>query len=188
MSEPITIGQEENKYKFIDRLRLKQVTKGEVLFFDGIYSDAVEAFYLQLQCVKADTIKILLKSGGGEVYAALAMYDMIKREPKEVDIIVYGEAASAASMIVLQAARKRIATKHARFMLHEVGHWAFGQQSTSAVQDQAKEMSSLQDVVIDILAKRSKKTKAEVNKTFERKNKWMSAKEALEWGLIDAIE
>ena len=57
MSEPITISQEENKYRFIDRLRLKQITKGEVLFFDGIYGDAVEAFYLQLQCVKADIIR-----------------------------------------------------------------------------------------------------------------------------------
>lgn len=132
-------------------------------------------------------VVIHLNSPGGHAYGAFAVHDAIKAIPKPVTIIVEGWAASAASMIVLQAADKRMARPNARFLLHEIRRWAFTEETTSQLEDEVKEMKAITDMVVDLLSRRCGKSKQSVRATIRRKEIWMSAKQALKWGLIDGI-
>lgn len=137
------------------------------------------------------TVYLRLMSPGGEVYPSLALYDTIRafrgagRFHFEAE--VRGYAASAASMIVLQAADHRLAQPSARFLVHEVSKFSFGPQTTSGSEDEAKEMRSLLEYIENLIAERSGRTHAEVHEAIERRDHWMSAHEALEFGLIDEV-
>jgi ATP-dependent protease ClpP protease subunit len=72
-------------------------------------------------------------------------------------------------------------------LLHEVSTWGEGMQRGSDLKDEAKEIDVLLEMIIKILSKRCNKSHEEVRKLIERKEVWFSAKEALEWGLVDRI-
>lgn len=135
-------------------------------------------------------IFLYMNSSGGFAYDAFAIYDAILSARKrriKVNIIVFGWAASAASMIVLQAATVRKANKHARFMIHEIRRWKEGDETKSAVEDDAKEMKNVHEVMVKVLVERTKKTPEEIKQTIERIETYFSAEEAKKFGLIDII-
>lgn len=136
-------------------------------------------------------IQFKITSPGGSIYHAFSLYDKIVALDKEgikVEALVEGYAASAASMIVLQAFPMRISTTNARFLLHEPRRFVFfAQERTSDIKDESREMNVLSDMIYDILAKRCGKEKEEIEKFVERKEVWLSAREAKEFGLIDKI-
>jgi ATP-dependent Clp protease protease subunit len=136
-------------------------------------------------------ITLIITSPGGGAYAAFAIYDAI-RAAEAAGIptkgVVEGYAASAASMIVLQACKRRLAMAHSRLHLHEVSQWIFMEkQKMSDVEDSAKEMKVLTDMMAEILSKRTGKTKEEIEEFIKRRERWMSAQEAKEFGLIDEV-
>lgn len=65
-----------------------------------------------------EPIKIILNSPGGDLHQALAIYDAIKRSPCHIEILATGECMSAAS-VILQAADKRVMSKHCLVMIHD---------------------------------------------------------------------
>lgn len=71
-----------------------------------------------LESKPEEPIRIILNSPGGDVYQGLAIYDAIRRSPCYIEIIATGQCMSAAS-IILQAADKRILTKHCLVMVHD---------------------------------------------------------------------
>ncbi len=132
-------------------------------------------------------IKLFINSPGGEVSASFAILDNLMNCGMTVTAIVQGYAASAAAAIILQAADYRISLPKSRFLLHEVSQWSFGVTSTSELRDEAKELEILSDMIYELLAKRCHKSVEEIKKLISRKQVWMSAQEALEFGLIDKI-
>ena len=133
---------------------------------------------------------LFINSPGGGVYDALAVYDFIVelRETTPVRGVVRGQAASAAAMIVLQATNPRVSTPHSRFLLHEPSQWGHGPETVSSVQDSAGELARLHDVILAILASRSGKQVGTIRDELARRQVWLSATEALEWGLIDQVK
>lgn len=135
------------------------------------------------------TIEIILNSGGGDVLCGLAIYDAINNCKNHVRAIIYGEASSSASFI-LQAADERVSSKHSRIMIH-LGEEAYGSSHPNNVK-RAFEWSRVEEtMVLDIYLKRIKQKKKRFTKddltdliVFDR---YFTAKEALELGLIDVI-
>ena len=186
--------EEWSGFSYYDRLRYEELSLGTIHLRGEIDCVTVEDFNLELQKVREiilPFITIRLTSNGGNAYWAFGIYDTLReisKSGKEVRIIVEGLAASAAAMIVLQGADKRLAYPTASFLLHEPRRWTmFRDESTSQLEDEAAELNRITNKVIDILASRCNKTKEEVRELIRRREVWMDAKEAKEWGLIDEI-
>lgn len=138
---------------------------------------------------RAKHIEVLLLSGGGGVYPAMAMYDTFRNYPGTVNITATGIAASAAAMIVLQAGDRRLATPNTRLMVHEIRAW-FGEgiaKPMSEAKDDQREMEALQEHIIHLLVGRSGKERAFWEERIQRRETWFSAEEAVTAGLIDGI-
>jgi len=132
-------------------------------------------------------VKIILNSVGGEVYLGLLIFNCIKDLTKKgikVEIETRGLAASM-GCIILQAGTVRQASKYTRFLIHEISTFTFGK--TSEVKEQAEEMVKLNNLLREILAERSGKTPEEIEELWHKKDVWMSAQEAKDFGLIDEI-
>lgn len=153
----------------------------------------IEVFRRRLQAteVKQD-LEVLLVSPGGSVYHAFALYDALRlasRDGIRVIVTAYGMCASAAAMILLQAGDVRQATLNTSFLVHEIRRYTspLGEERTSEVVDEVKELQRLTSMIVKLLAERCSKPETAVRRLFERKEVWQSAAEALEWGLIDKI-
>ena len=179
-----------------DALRLDELKKGIFHFRHEIDTCNVEDFLLELKDVRAHPehykeITIRLTSPGGNAYHAFGLYAVLRElsfRNVHVKVIVEGMAASAAAMIVLQAADERLALLESSFLLHEPKRWIFfAYESKSDLEDEVTEMKRITDKIVEILSFRCKKSRDEVNKLIERKEVWMSVEDALKWNLIDAI-
>ena len=176
-----------------DIFLLDNINKGKINIIGAITSFDVDNWIDVIDRaveVGNKTITLHITSPGGEVYASYALYDhlrMVAKSGVKIEAVVNGYAASAAAAIVLQAADVRKCMPSARLLLHEVSRWAFGPEKTSDLLDEAKELKVLTDMIVNTIAKKSKKSIKEVMKLIERKEVWFSAQEALEWGLVDEI-
>lgn len=176
-------------------LRKRHLDEGRI-FIDGAIGEyTVETFRDEIDEIVRDIdyhIRIEINSPGGSVFDALAIYDII-RLYKERDIIISvtacGLAASAACMVIMQAASEgeRVATKNTRLMIHQPKEWSIGRFEPSDAEDRATELRKVSNQLLGIISERTGKSIEELNKIMERKDIWMSAEEALEFGLIDQI-
>lgn len=135
-------------------------------------------------------LNVLLISPGGCVYHAFALYDelrLLSSEGIQIIVTAYGMCASAAAMILLQAGDVRRATPSTSFLIHEIRRISAGEERASEAADELKEMQRLTDMCVKLLSRRCNKTESVVRKVFERKEIWMPAVEAKDWGLIDEI-
>jgi len=178
-----------------ERLKYQELSAG-ILHLRGEIDDVmIDDFNLELSVIRdaewLPSVTIKITSVGGNAYLAFGIYDALRelsKWGKEVYVVVEGLAASAAAMIVLQGADKRLAYPTASFLLHEPRRWTmFRDETTSQLEDEAAELNRITNKVIDILASRCNKTKEEVRELIRRREVWMDAKEAKDWGLIDEI-
>ena len=179
-----------------ERLRYQELSAGIIHLRGEIDDVTVDDFNLEIAVLRdvpewLSRITIRLTSPGGNAYLAFGVYDILRElsnSGREVVVIAEGLAASAAAMIILQGADKRLAYPTTSFLLHEPRRWTmFRDESTSQLEDEAAELNRITNKVIDILASRCNKTEEEVRELIRRREVWMDAKEAKEWGLIDEI-
>lgn len=172
-----------------------KLLRDRLIFLDeGIVDSTAQEICSQLEDLareSSEPITMIVTSPGGDVFAALAIYDTIVRMRKEYDISIIAEArgyAASAAAVIVQAADSRLATPHTRFLMHEVNEISFHDRRTvSDVEDEAAEMRKVNDMLVEIFAKRSGHPEEEIKTLWKKKDVWMSAQEALEWGLIDEI-
>lgn len=126
-----------------------------------------------------EPVAILLHSYGGDVYAALAMFDMIRAFPGHTTTIAVGPCMSAGALL-LQAGKCRAASPNAHIMVH------YGSE-VSESHASAQQNKRLTQRLKDIMHERSKVSKQTVNGWF-KVDRYFSADEALKAGIIDAIE
>lgn len=184
-------------FSFDDALKFSNLENEIISLSEDIENYSVALLLEQLNYILAhkDTnkkITLNISSNGGCAYSAFALYDKlldIRAQGIEIDAVVEGFAASAACMVVLQGATFRKAGKHARFLLHEVRRWTdpYTVERKTELQDEVNEMGALEKMVIDILCERCHKTEDEIKNAIQRKEFWLSADEALKFGLIDEI-
>ncbi|HLK57872.1 MAG TPA: ATP-dependent Clp protease proteolytic subunit [Chthonomonadaceae bacterium] len=143
-----------------------------------------QLLFLEKEDPDAD-IDVYINSPGGSVSAGLAMYDVMQHIKCDVATICVGLAASMGAVLLAGgAAGKRYSLPNARIMIHAV---AGGYEGT--VQDaeiRLKEMVRAHDTLNEILAKHTKQPVDKVRRDMDR-DYFMSAQEALEYGIIDKI-
>lgn len=160
-----------------------------IIFLSGEINDDVANIViselLYLDSLNNNDISLYINSPGGSVIAGLAIYDTINFIKSDVSTIVVGMAASMASFLLAAGTKgKRCALPNSEIMIHEVLGGMEGQ--ATVIKIQADRILKLRDKMNTLLAKMTNKSVAKINKDTERDN-FMSASEALKYGIIDKI-
>ena len=153
---------------------------------DDTVANDVMAQLLTLESMDPDRdIMMYINSPGGSFTALTAIYDTMQFVRPDVMTICLGQAASAAAVLLAGGtAGKRYALEHSRILIHQPYSEGGGQGSD--IEIQAREVLRMRELLEEILAKHSKKSKDEIGKDIER-DKILTAAEAVEYGLIDQI-
>lgn len=134
---------------------------------------------------KEQPINIFINSPGGEVYAGLAIYDIMQYISAPVYTNCVGIAMSMGSVILMAGeSGHRSALPNSRIMIH-AGSAGF-RGNTPDLEVQAQEVLALRDVLEGIYAKHTGHSKKKLRRDMERDN-FMSPEQALEYKLIDEI-
>ena len=148
-------------------------------------ANIIQAQLLYLDSVKNDTISLYVNTPGGQVSSGLCIYDTMQYIKSDVSTICTGMAASMGSIILCGGQEgKRYALPHSKVLIHQPLGGANGQASDILIA--AKEIEKTREILIDIIAKNSKQDKDKVFADADR-DYWMTADEALEYGMIDKI-
>ena len=126
-----------------------------------------------------------INSPGGSVYAGLGVYDTMQYVSPDVATICIGMAASMACVLLGAGTKgKRAALKHARIMMHQPSGAIGGQASD--IEITVNEVRKLKRELYEILAFHTGQTPEQVALDSDR-DKWMTASEAKEYGLVDEV-
>jgi ATP-dependent Clp protease protease subunit len=149
---------------------------------------SIVAQFLHLESSDSDKdIHFYINSPGGVVTAGMAIYDVMQFVKPDVATYVMGQACSMGSLLAQSgAAGKRHMLPNARHMIHQPSGGAQGQATD--IQIQAREIQKMKEVLTGIYVKHNSKEKTyEQLITDMERDKFMSARESLEYGLIDDI-
>ena len=178
-------GNGERSYDIFSRL-----LKDRIVFVDGeindLNADLVVAQILFLESENPDKdISMYINSPGGSVTAGLAIYDTMQYVKCDIQTICMGQACSMGAILLAGGTEgKRYALPSSRVMIHQPSGGVQGQESDIAVQ--AKEIMRLKKLSIDYLAQKTKKSAETIARDIER-DFFMSAEEALEYGIVDHV-
>lgn len=130
-------------------------------------------------------IMMYINSPGGVITSGMAIYDTMQHIRADVSTICLGEAASMGAFLLSSGAKgKRMALPSARIMIHQPLGGAKGQATD--IEIEAKEILRMKKELNIILAANTGQTVEKIYADTERDN-YMSAKEAVEYGLIDKV-
>lgn len=143
-----------------------------------------QLLYLEREDPDKD-INLYIHSPGGYVHAGMAIYDTMQFIRCEISTICVGMTASLAAIILCAGTKgKRYALPHAKIMLHQPTGGLGGQAADIKIQ--AEEIIKTKQMLNEIVAKHTGQSIEKIQKETER-DRYMSAEEAKEWGLIDEI-
>lgn len=175
----------ERSYDIFSRL-----LKERIIFLGEEVTDAsaslivAQLLYLEAEDPDKD-ICLYINSPGGSVSAGMAIYDTMQYIKPNVSTICIGMAASMGAFLLAAGEKgKRFALPNSTIMIHQPLGGAQGQASDIKIH--AEHILKIKDKLNKILSERTGKPLAEVEKDTDRDN-FLSAKEALEYGLIDEI-
>lgn len=175
----------ERAYDIYSRL-----LKERIIFLSGPIVDPVanliiaQLLFLEHEDPKKD-IKFYINSPGGSVTAGLAVYDAMQYVKPDVSTVCVGMAASMAAVLLAAGKRgKRFALPNSEILLHQVMGGAEGQ--AIEVEITAKHIIKIKDKLNQILAKHTSQALRKIEKDTDR-DFYMSAEEAVKYGLIDEI-
>lgn len=130
-------------------------------------------------------INLYINSPGGDITGLLAIYDTMKYIKPDVSTFCFGQAASAAAVLLAAGTKgKRLALPHARVLLHQPWGGVGGQASD--IEIQAREILRMKDMLNSMLASDTGQTVERITKDTDR-DFIMGAEEAVEYGLIDDV-
>lgn len=149
-------------------------------------AESVIAQLLYLEAEDKDKPITMIVSGpGGSVTAGLSIIDTMNMISCPISTIVSGEVASMDAMIALSGTKNmRKMMLHARYMLHSVSSGVNANFHDMKIT--LEEVSRLQDLLMNMISKASNKDIEQVKKDCER-DFWMSAEQAVEYGIVDEI-
>jgi len=178
-------GRGERAYDIFSRL-----LKDRIIFIGTPVSDEIsnliiaQLLFLQAEDAEKD-INIYVNSPGGSVTAGMAIYDTMQFVRCDVATYCVGQAASmGAVLLAAGTAGKRFALPNARIMIHQP--WGGVQGQASDISIQAQEILRLRSRLNEILASHTGKP-VEAIETDTDRDRFMSAAEARDYGLVDEV-
>jgi len=141
---------------------------------------------LYLQSVKKEAdIHLYINCPGGDIDDTLAIYDTMRFLTCDIATYCVGAASSGAAIILAAGTKgKRFALPHAKVMIHQPWGLVGGQASDMRIQ--ADEILKVKKTLITILSHHTGKPEEQIERDTER-DRYMDAREALEYGLIDEL-
>ena len=184
---PVVIDKDiegERSYDIFSRL-----LKERIIFISGeindITANSVIAELLYLDSISHEDISIYINSPGGVITSGMAIYDTMNFVKSDVCTICIGMAASMAAFLLASGCKgKRYILPNADVMIHQPLGGAEGQATDIKIA--SDRIINLRNRLNRILAKNTSKSLAKIEKDTERDN-YLSADEALEYGLVDKI-
>lgn len=152
---------------------------------DKKMAEKVVSQLLMLEAENDDPIKVFIDSPGGDVDSAYAIFDMIRFVKPKVTMIAMGLAASAGALILLAGDKEnRLGFPNSHYLIHQPLSGIRG--VATEIEIHAKEIEKTRQKINALIAKETGKSLAQVEKDTDR-DYWMSAEEALDYGLISKI-
>jgi len=153
---------------------------------DDQIANLIVAQLLHLESEEPDKdIAIYINSPGGSVYAGLAIYDTMQFIKPDVSTICVGIAMSMGALLLAGGAKgKRMALPNAKILIHQVSSGFQGQATD--IEIQARETISMKRRMEEIIAEHTNQSLEKISRDMER-DYFMTAQEASEYGIIDAV-
>jgi ATP-dependent Clp protease, protease subunit len=185
---PIVIEQTnrgERSYDIFSRLLKERI----IILSDEVNSVTASLITAQLLFLEAEDpdkdIQFYINSPGGEVSSGLMIYDTMQYIKADVQTICMGMAASMGAFLLASGAPgKRFALPNAEIMIHQPSGGAQGQATDIRIA--AEHILKMKERLNRILAERCKQPLEKIAQDTERDN-WMTANEAMGYGIIDHI-
>lgn len=178
-------GRYERAYDIYSRL-----LKDRIIFLGSDVNEATanlivaQLLFLQSEDAKKD-IFLYINSPGGSVYDALAIYDTIQYIANEVQTVGIGIQASAAAFLLSSGTKgKRFMLPSASVMIHQPSSGTRGKVTDQEID--LRESLRIKKLLEDIMAKNTGQKTEKIHEDMER-DKWLTAVEAKQYGLIDAV-
>jgi ATP-dependent Clp protease protease subunit len=178
-------GRGERSYDIYSRL-----LKDRIVFLGGTVTDdlanlvTAQLLFLESEDPERE-INMYINSPGGSVTAGLAIYDTMQFVKPPVSTLCVGQAASMGSLLLAAGAKgRRYALPHSRILIHQVSGGFEGQASD--IEIHAREALRLREILNEILAHHTGQNVKKIEKDTDRDN-FMSAAQAVEYGLIDEV-
>jgi ATP-dependent Clp protease protease subunit len=178
-------GRGERSYDIYSRL-----LKDRIVFLGGqVTDDVANLITAQLLFLESEDpekeVNMYINSPGGSVTAGLAIYDTMQFVKPPVSTLCVGQAASMGSFLLAAGAKgRRYALPHSRILIHQLSGGFEGQAAD--IEIQAREALRQKEILNEVLARHTGKSVKQIEKDTDRDN-FMSAAQAVEYGLIDEV-
>lgn len=186
--EPETPPPAEAEVKRSAGLEERLFKARTILIYGGInqkIAESVTARLLALQAAGDEPITVFINSQGGHVESGDTIYDMIKFVKPEVRVVGTGWVASAGALIYSAAKpQNRLSLPNTRFLLHQPSGGSMGTASDIAIQ--AREIIQMRRRLNEIFALETGQPIERIELDTDR-DYWMSAQQAVEYGLVGRI-
>jgi len=149
----------------------------------GFWGVQAKDFRTSLAAVKSSTINVEINSPGGDVFAGVAIYNMLKSSGKEIVVKVMGVAASAASLIAM-AGDKIQMPKNTMLMVHNP--WSFAMGNADELREHADTLDKIGNSLLGTYMAKTGMAEDEM-KALLAKDTWLTADEALEMGFATEV-
>ena len=187
---PIVIeksGRSERAYDIYSRLLTDRI-----VFIGGPIVDELanvviaQLLFLANEDAKTD-VHLYVNSPGGSISAGLGIIDTMRYIPCDVSTYIIGQAASMGSVIATcGTAGKRFTLGHARNLMHQPLLSGVMEGQATDIEIEAREIIRMRDQIYALYSEMTGQDTDKIEKDCDR-NKWMSADEMLEYGLVDEI-
>ena len=175
----------ERSYDIFSRL-----LKDRIIFLGTGIDDSVSSIVIaQLLFLQSEDptkdIYLYINSPGGSVSAGMGIYDTMQYIKPDVSTICVGLAASMGHVLLTAGAKgKRFALPHSRIMMHQPLGGTQGQASD--IEIYTKEMIKIRESLYSVISKHTGQDVEKIRSDADRDN-WMSAEDAISYGIIDGI-
>ncbi|MBM3207904.1 MAG: ATP-dependent Clp protease proteolytic subunit [Chlamydiae bacterium] len=174
-----------------DKIEEALLSSRRILLSDPVHSDSAKEVIRKLWFLEISKpgapILLVINSPGGSVDSGFAIWDQIKMITSPVTTLITGLAASMGSVLSLAAAPgRRFATPNSRIMIHQPSINGVIRGQATDLDIQAKEIIKTRSALVNLYVKATGKDVKTIEKAIDR-DSWMSAEEALEFGLLDKV-
>jgi ATP-dependent Clp protease, protease subunit len=183
-----TVSEELDKLMGGSRRAFDTLFESRILYLKGpLQDDVADNLVAQLLALDADgdgDITLYINSPGGVITGMFAIYDTMRLLKSKVNVRCVGLAASAGAFLLGTGTGSRSATTNARIMIHQPLGGARG--TAKDIEIQAKNIVWIRERINEILAERTGQDLDTITRDTDR-DYWMTASEAVEYGLIDEV-